>query len=126
MIPRREPSGYCSAHVGNVVRTRDAHLLVNAWYSGGADVVDFTDPRNPHEIAWYDIAAAGGSPGSVNWAAYWYEGPRAGPGTWPIYGNDLEANPPSTFGFEVFLAGLDVRRLPLGYLNPQTQERVLR
>jgi hypothetical protein len=126
MIPRREPNAYCSAHVGNVVRTHDANLLVNAWYSGGVDVVDFTDPHKPAEVAWYDISPAGGSPGSLNWAAYWYEGPGSGRGAFPIYGNDLEANPPGALGFEVFRAALDVERIGLGYLNPQTQERVLR
>jgi LVIVD repeat-containing protein len=126
MISRPEANAYCSAHVGNVVRTRDADLLVNAWYSGGVDVVDFTNPRSPSEVAWYDIASAGASPGSFNWSAYWYEGPGGGPRAFPIYGNDLEANPPSAFGFEVFLASLDVDRIGLAYLNPQTQERVLR
>jgi hypothetical protein len=99
---------------------------VNAWYGGGVGVVDFTNPRRPAEVAWYDIAAAGTSQGSFNWSAYWYEGPSAGAGAFPIYGNDLEANPPNPFGFEVFLASLDVDRIGLGYLNPQTQERVLR
>ena len=128
MIPRAEPGpdAYCSAHVGNVVRTRDAYLLVNAWYTGGVDVIDFTHPESPTEIAWYDIAAAGESPGSVNWSAYWNEGPRVARDTFPIYGNDLEPNPPSPFGFEVFLTKLGVRTLPLDFLNPQTQERVLR
>jgi hypothetical protein len=126
MIPRPEANAYCSAHVGNVIRTRDANLLVNAWYTGGADVIDFTDPTNPVEVAWYDIAPGGDSPGSVNWAAYWYEGPRVGSNAFPIYGNDLVPNPPSPSGFEVFLTTLDVERLGLGYLNPQTQEHVLR
>jgi hypothetical protein len=128
MIPRSDPAPdtYCSAHVGNVIRTRDAYLLVNAWYTGGIDVIDFTDPQNPVEIAWYDIAASGDSPGSFNWTAYWYEGPGIAHDTFPIYGNDLVPNPPSPYGFEVFLTTLDVNRLELPYLNPQTQEQVLR
>ena len=93
---------------------------------GVMDVIDFSDPTEPSEIAWYDIAAAGESPGSFNWSAYWYEGPRAGAHVFPIYANDLVPNPPSPFGFEVFLASLDVHTLRLDYLNPQTQERLLR
>lgn len=126
MIPRPEANAYCSAHLGNVIRTRDAYLLVNAWYMGGVDVIDFTDPAKPAEVAWYDIAAAGESPGSFNWSAYWYEGPHAGGHAFPIYANDLVPNPPSAFGFEVFLAELGISRSSLGHLNPQTQERVLR
>ena len=126
MIPRPEAQAYCSSHIGNVVRTRDAYLLVNAWYMGGVDVVDFTDPTKPSEVAWYDSAAVGESPGSFTWAAYWYEGPRASTHAFPIYANDLVPDPPSPFGFEAFLAALDVKTAKLDYLNPQTQERVLR
>jgi hypothetical protein len=45
---------YCSAHLGTVVPTADRNLLVDAWYTGGADVIDFTDPTHPVEVAWYD------------------------------------------------------------------------
>ncbi len=127
MIPRPEANAYCSAHLGNVVRTRDAYLLVSAWYMGGVDVIDFTHPSSPTEVAWYDIAPAGDSPGSFNWSAYWYEGPRVARNTFPIYANDLLPNPPSPFGgFQAFLATLNVKTHGLDYLNPQTQERVLR
>ena len=29
-------------------------LLVNAWYTGGVDVIDFTQPTRLKEIAYYD------------------------------------------------------------------------
>ncbi|HZB79387.1 MAG TPA: hypothetical protein VE522_06040, partial [Actinomycetota bacterium] len=45
---------YCSAHMGMAVMGIEEDLLVNAWYTGGADVIDFTDPRNLREIAYYD------------------------------------------------------------------------
>jgi hypothetical protein len=44
---------------------------------GGANVVDFTDPANPVEVAFYDIAPPGPG-GSDHWSAYWYEGPKLG------------------------------------------------
>ena len=44
MIPRPEAQSYCSSHQGNVVRTRDAYLLVNAWYMGGVDVTRLLRP----------------------------------------------------------------------------------
>jgi hypothetical protein len=34
-------------------------LLVNAWYMGGVDVIDFTNPRAPKEFAFYDMAPSG-------------------------------------------------------------------
>lgn len=50
---------------------------INAWYMGGANVVDFTDPANPVAVASYDLAPPG--PGdSDHWSAYWYEGPKLG------------------------------------------------
>ena len=33
-------------------------LLVNAWYTGGVNVIDFTNPEKLREIAWYDITAS--------------------------------------------------------------------
>ena len=58
MIPR--PQGnYCSVHNGNLIPVAGRYLLVAAWYFGGTSVIDFTDPSNPHEIAYYD---AGGKP----------------------------------------------------------------
>ena len=72
-LPRAEEGVYCTVHQGNFVRTRDRYLSVSAWYQGGVNVIDFTDPRNPREIAWYDAGV--GPEGSDNWSAYWYEGP---------------------------------------------------
>jgi hypothetical protein len=117
-IPRTEADSYCSAHVGNVVPTTDAYLLVNAWYEGGADVIDFTDPRSPQEVALYDAK-------SDNWAAYWYEGPSLSEPSLTIYGSDGVENPPAGKGFQVFSALTDVREHNLPYLNPQTQESLL-
>ena len=119
ILPRPSGDDYCSAHVGNVVPTDDRSLLVNAWYEGGVDVVDFTNPRRPREIAYWDVF-------SDNWAAYWYEGRSAARNSLTIYGSDGVEDPPTGEGFQVFTAavGVDDERLP--YLNPQTQEKVLR
>ena len=50
--------------------------MVQAWYQGGISVFDWTDPRHPMEIAFFDRGpadstrmASGGS-----WSAYWYNG----------------------------------------------------
>jgi hypothetical protein len=52
-------------------------LLVNAWYTGGADVIDFSQPTRLKEIAYYDPARNSGT-----WSAYPYTGPmfKTGPG----------------------------------------------
>jgi hypothetical protein len=45
-------------------------LLVNAWYTGGVDVIDFSKPTRLKEIAYYDPARNSGT-----WSAYPYAGP---------------------------------------------------
>jgi hypothetical protein len=68
-------------------------LLVNAWYTGGVDVIDFTNPTKLREIAYYDIAGPGPA-GSDSWSAYPYQGPtfRRGLGV-PIYASDRGPHP---------------------------------
>ncbi|MFJ6024945.1 LVIVD repeat-containing protein [Brevundimonas sp. NPDC092305] len=66
----------CVAHNGNVVPVPGRDLMVQAWYQGGVSVMDFTDPKKPVEIAYFDRGpiepdrvAVGGS-----WSAYWLNG----------------------------------------------------
>jgi hypothetical protein len=54
---------------------------------GGAIVVDFTDPANPVEVAFYDIAPPGPA-GSDHWSAYWYGGPKLGGDSLTLYASD--------------------------------------
>jgi hypothetical protein len=120
---RPEPGAYCSAHMGLPVANLSKDLLVNAWYMGGVDVIDFTNPSNPKEIAFYDMAPNGPT-GSDNWSAYSYVGPRftTGPGM-PIYASDGVHNPDSARGFVVFRANVGKPGgRALDHLNPQTQE----
>ncbi|HWY74357.1 MAG TPA: hypothetical protein VN281_02005, partial [Verrucomicrobiae bacterium] len=51
-------------------------IEVQAWYQGGISIMDFTDPAQPFEIAYFDrgpidpkILVLGG-----DWSAYWYNG----------------------------------------------------
>jgi LVIVD repeat len=125
MIPRPEPDAYCSMHQGNMIPAPGRYLSVNAWYMGGVDIIDFTAPRNPREIAFFDFNPDGAT-GSDNWSHYWYEqAPQ--PGTAVItYGQDGVHNPPTGRGFEVFKATVGIgRRAGVDHLNPQTQEEVL-
>ncbi len=66
----------CVAHNGSLVPVPGRDIEVQAWYQGGISVVDFTDPANPFEIAYFDRGAIdpkmlvlGG-----DWSAYWYNG----------------------------------------------------
>jgi hypothetical protein len=110
MIPRQQ-SSYCSVHNGNVIPVNGRYLLVTAWYYGGTSVIDFTNPMQPQEIAYYDPE---GSPTSGEaWSSYWYNG--------RIYANDMRR------GQDVF--NIATRINPYGaawtHLNAQTQEDLL-
>lgn len=131
MLPRPESAldegqetAYCSAHMGVPVAATDQRLLVNAWYMGGMNVVDFTDPTDPQEVAFYDIAPPGPL-GSDNWSAYWYEGPSLPGDSLTIYGSDGVHNPPTGRGFQVFRVDHAADEVSLDHLNPQTQDKVI-
>ena len=118
MIPRPQGAEICVMHNGNVVPTDEGYYLVTAAYQGGDSVVDFTDPRNPREVAHADRADDVGQADS--WSTYFY--------------NDLaytngglnRRGATGNRGFdvsEIFLrdgSRLEGRHLP--HLNPQTIE----
>jgi hypothetical protein len=73
----------CVAHNGSLIPIPGRDIEVQAWYQGGVSVVDFTDPAQPFEIAYFDrgpidpnILVLGG-----DWSAYWYNG--------YIYGSEI-------------------------------------
>jgi hypothetical protein len=73
----------CVAHNGSLVPVPGRDIEVQAWYQGGISVMDFTDPKKPFEIAYFDrgpidpkMLVLGG-----DWSAYWYNG--------NIYGSEI-------------------------------------
>src|SRR5438552_3665971 len=73
----------CVAHNGSLVPIPGRDIEVQGWYQGGLSVMDFTDPENPFEIAYFDrgpveskMLVLGGE-----WSAYWYNG--------YIYGSEI-------------------------------------
>jgi hypothetical protein len=129
MLDRPTESAYCSAHMGLPVPISDGtDLLVNAWYMGGVNVVDFTDPANPVEVAYYD-AAPPGPAGSDIWSAYWYEGPKLGGDSLTLYATDGVHDPPAVAaagrGFNVFRLDGYSTDVTFDHLNPQTQESLI-
>lgn len=67
-------NGWCTSVNFNVVPTRDADVLVAAWYGGGMTVVDFSDPQDPDEIAHFIASPGDTRHQSFTRAAYWYNG----------------------------------------------------
>jgi hypothetical protein len=117
--PNPGATEYCSAHMGMAVMGIDRDLLVNAWYTGGVDVIDFTDAAQLAEVAYYDPARDSGT-----WSAYPYMGPtfKRGPGI-PVYASDGVENNAIAQGMVVYRALLQkVGSHRFDHLNPQTMD----
>jgi hypothetical protein len=113
--------------------------MVQGWYQGGVDVIDFTDPDRPFEIAYFDrgpvdappadtgaAAGRGGRGGrgrgtiAGSWGAYWYNG--------YIYSSEmargldiLELVPTAQLSANEIAAAKLVR---MEEYNPQSQPRI--
>lgn len=120
--PDAADTAYCSAHMGMSVKGIKRDLLVNAWYTGGVDVIDFSRPTRLKEIAYYDIAGAGPQ-GSDNWSAYPYTGPLfpTGQGI-PVYASDGVHTPDNARGLLVFRTNVERPGSTVDHLNPQTMD----
>ena len=112
----------CVAHNGSLIPIPGRDVEVQAWYQGGISVMDFTDPANPVEIAYFDrgpidpkILILGG-----DWSAYWYNG--------YIYGSEIAR------GLDVFqltptkfLTQNEIdaaKQVRVGELNVQNQQKI--
>ena len=105
-----------------MIPSKERYLLANAYYGAGSSVIDFSDPRNPVEVAYGDREAGG------TWSTYWYETDPSKHETVDVYANDGVGVPiAGRNGFEAWSVTLGkLKRLGLPYLNPQTQEEVVR
>jgi hypothetical protein len=70
------PQENCVAHNGSLIPIPGRDVMVQGWYQGGISVFDWTDPKRPREVAFFDRGpvdatrlVSGGS-----WSAYWYNG----------------------------------------------------
>ncbi len=66
----------CVAHNGSLIPIPGRDIMIQGWYQGGISLVDWTDPANPVEVAYFDrgpvdpeVMRSGGS-----WSVYWYNG----------------------------------------------------
>jgi hypothetical protein len=82
----------CVAHNGSMIPVPGRDIMVQAWYQGGVSVFDFTDSKNPVEIAYFDRGPINEKQLVIGgyWSTYWYNG--------YIYGSEIAR-------------GLDVLRL---------------
>jgi hypothetical protein len=66
----------CVSHLPTLVPVPGRDIMVQAWYQGGASLIDFTDSANPVEIGYWDrgpISSASLVLGGF-WSTYWYNG----------------------------------------------------
>jgi hypothetical protein len=122
-MPAAQPdTANCVAHNGSLIPVPGRDIEVQAWYQGGISVVDFTDPAQPFEIAYFDrgpidpkMLVLGGE-----WSAYWYNG--------YIYGSEIargldvfEVTPTKFLTQNEIDAAKTVR---VAELNVQNQQRI--
>jgi hypothetical protein len=112
----------CVSHLPSLVPVPGRDVMVQAWYQGGASLIDFSDSRNPVEIGYYDrgpISSASLVLGGL-WSTYWYNG--------ATYGSEIAR------GFDVFdltptanMSANEIaaaREVQVDRLNPQHQDRL--
>ncbi|MEK6398666.1 MAG: hypothetical protein V4734_11320, partial [Terriglobus sp.] len=112
----------CVAHNGSLVPVPGRDIEVQSWYQGGISVMDFTDPKKPFEIAYFDrgpidakMLVLGGY-----WSAYWYNG--------NIYGSEI-ARGVDVFELtpSAFLTQNEIdaaKTVQVSELNVQDQQRI--
>jgi len=66
----------CVAHNGSLIPVPGRDIMAQAWYQGGLSLMDFTDPDNPFEIAFFDRGPMSDEKLYTGgyWSTYWYEG----------------------------------------------------
>lgn len=121
----------CVSHNGSLIPVPGRDIMVQGWYQGGVDVIDFTDPDKPFEIAFFDRGPVDPpADGSVSrqrgtiagsWGAYWYNG--------LIYSSEmargldiLELRPTDQLSANEIAAAKLVR---WAEFNPQTQLKIV-
>jgi hypothetical protein len=111
----------CVAHNGSLIPIPGRDVMVQAWYQGGLSVFDWTDPANPHEIAYFDRGPADSTRMASGgfWSTYWYNGHIVGSEI--SRGLDIFELTPSQY---ISQNEIDAARsVHLDYLNTQGQPK---
>jgi len=129
----------CVSHNGGLIPVPGRDVMVQGWYQGGIDVIDFTDPDKPKEIAFFDrgpvdmppLIDAGPSGAQKappaqrtiggSWGAYYYNG--------AIYSSEmargldiLELTPTANLSANEIAAA---KLVQLTQYNPQSQPKLV-
>jgi hypothetical protein len=66
----------CVAHNGSLIPIPGRDVMIQGWYQGGISVFDWTDPKHPKEIAYFDRGPIDSTRFTMggSWSAYWYNG----------------------------------------------------
>ena len=74
----------CVAHNGSLIPIPGRTIMVQAWYQGGLSIFEWTDPKHPHEIGFFDRGPNDSTRlvGGGFWSVYWYNG--------HIYGSEMQ------------------------------------
>lgn len=77
----------CVSHNGGLIPVPGRDIMVQGWYQGGVNVIDFTDPDRPYEMGFFDRgpidAPVAGDSAGINrqrgtiggsWGAYYWNG----------------------------------------------------
>ncbi|MBB4659180.1 DUF305 domain-containing protein [Parvularcula dongshanensis] len=110
----------CVAHNGSVVPVPGRDLFVQAWYQGGLSVMDFTDEKDPVEVAYFDRGPIMEDRTVIGgyWSTYYYDGKIYG--TEIVRGLDVMALEPSEYLTENELAAAALADFGDAF-NPQQQ-----
>ncbi len=70
------PQENCVAHNGSLIPIPGRDIMIQGWYQGGISLIDWTDPANPVEIAYFDRGPVDGEVMRMggSWSVYWYNG----------------------------------------------------
>jgi len=111
----------CVAHNGSMIPIPGRDIMAQAWYQGGVSVFDWTDPKRPKEIAFFDrgpVDATRIESGGY-WSTYWYNGFIVG--SEMARGLDIFELTPSAF---ISQNEIDAAKsVKFDYLNTQGQQK---
>ena len=112
----------CVSHLPSLVPVPGRDIMVQAWYQGGASLIDFTDSRNPKEIGFFDRGPIDASTLVLGgfWSNYYFNG--------AIYGSEIfrgfdsfKLTPTAELSENEIEAASEVK---LSRLTPQHQPRI--
>jgi hypothetical protein len=113
----------CVAHNGSLIPVPGRDIMAQSWYQGGISVFDWTDAKNPKEIAFHDRGPVDstrqGNGGS--WSVYWYNGVLVNSEI--SRGLDIFELQPSAFLTQNELDA--AKSVKFDYLNPQGQPKLV-